>query len=108
MQGLLSILRTLLRVTWRLSIVYVVFLILAWMLLGIHPREGARTTYNRIASVGHWITGFAGDVKDAGTGMAKMGKRHLQEAQDRYHGIDPYEKVNEQLNQQMRSQHSEQ
>ena len=107
MQGLLNILRALLRVAWRLSIVYVVFLILAWILLGMNPREGARITYNRIASIGHWITGFAGDVKDAGTGIAKMGKRHLQEAQDRYHGIDPYEKVNEQLNQEIRSQHGE-
>ncbi|MBR5130389.1 MAG: hypothetical protein IKV03_04110 [Alphaproteobacteria bacterium] len=101
MQGFLNILRALLRLTWRLAIVYVVFLILAWMLLGIHPREGARTTYSRIASIGHWITGFAGDVKDAGSGIAKMGARHLKDAQDRYHGIDPYEKVNEQLNQDM-------
>ena len=107
MQGLINILRALLRATWRLSIVYVVFLLLAWILLGIHPREGASTTYNRIASIGHWITGFTGDVKDAGASMAKMGKRHLKDAQDRYHGIDPYEKVNDQLNQQIRSQQGE-
>ena len=99
MQGLLNMLRALLRLTWRLAIVYVVFLILAWVLLGIHPREGASTTYNRIASIGHWITGFAGDVKDAGSGLAKMGEKHLKGAQDRFHGIDPYEEYNNRLNQ---------
>lgn len=101
MQGLLNMLRALLRLTWRMAIVYVVFLVLAWVLLGIHPREGASTTYNRIASIGHWITGFAGDVKDAGAGMAKMGERHLKGAQDRFHGIDPYEEYNNKLNQDM-------
>lgn len=101
MQGLLNLLRSLLRLMFRLGIIYVVFLILAWMLLGIHPREGASTTYRRIASVGHWITGFAGDVKDAGVGMAKMGEKHLKEAQDRYHGIDPYEEYNRKLNKDM-------
>lgn len=99
MQGLLNMLRALLRLTWRLAIVYVVFLILAWVLLGIHPREGASTTYRRIASIGHWITGFAGDVKEAGKGMAEMGEKHLKGAQDRFHGIDPYEDYNNRLNQ---------
>ena len=99
MQGFLSLLRSLLRLTFRLAIIYVVFLVLAWMLLGIHPREGASITYNRISSIGHWITGFAGDVKDAGQGMAKMGQKHLKDAQDRYHGIDPYEEFNNKLNQ---------
>ena len=99
MQGFLSLLRSLLRLTFRLAIIYVVFLFFAWVLLGIHPREGASTTYDRIASIGHWITGFAGDVKDAGAGMAKMGQKHLKGAQDRYHGIDPYEEYNLKLNQ---------
>lgn len=99
MQGLLNMLRALLRLTWRLAIVYVVFLILAWVLLGIHPREGASTTYRRISSIGHWITGFAGDVKEAGSGLAEMGEKHLKGAQDRFHGIDPYEEYNNRLNQ---------
>ena len=99
MQGFLNILRALLRLTWRLAIVYVIFLALAWVLLGIHPREGASSTYRRIASIGHWITGFAGDVKDAGAGLHKMGEKHLKGAQDRFHGIDPYEDYNNRLNQ---------
>ena len=99
MQGLLNMLRALLRLTWRLAIVYVVFLILAWALLGIHPREGTSTTYSRISSIGHWITGFAGDVKEAGSGLAEMGEKHLKGAQDRFHGIDPYEDYNNRLNQ---------
>lgn len=101
MQGLIALMRSLFRFTWRISIVYVVFLLLAWVLLGMHPREGATTTYNRIRGVWHWVTGFAGDVKEAGVGMKEMGERHLKGAQDRFHGIDPYEEYNNKLNQNL-------
>ena len=45
----------------------------------------------------HWVTGFSEDVKDAGRGLHKLGEKHLNEAQDRFHGVDPYEDVNNRL-----------
>ena len=99
MQAVLKMVRFLARLAYRALIVYVIFLILAWVLLGIHPRDGFAQTSERFRGAWHRITGFADDVKEAGSGLHRMGERHLQEAKDRYNGIDPYEKYNNQLNQ---------
>ena len=101
MQAVLKMIRFLVRLAYRALIVYVIFLILAWVLLGIHPRDGFAQTTDRIRGAWYRVTGFAGDVKEAGAGLKDLGERHLKDAQDRYHGIDPYEKYNNQLNQNM-------
>ena len=97
MQAILKMIKFLFRLAWRSAIVYVIFLIAVWGLLGMHPREAYRITCSRLASVGHWITGFASDVGEAGAGLQKLGEKHLNEAKDRYNGIDPYEDYNNQL-----------
>lgn len=101
MQAVLKMIRFMFNLAWRGAIVYVIFMLMVWILMGIHPRETWGKTYSRVAGVGHWITGFTSDVADAGAGLHKMGERHLNEAKDRFHGIDPYEKYNNQLSQDM-------
>ncbi len=104
MQAVIKMMRFLARLAYRAVIVYVIFLIMAWILLGLHPREGFTQTTDRLRGGWHRITGFAGDVKEAGAGLHKMGEKHLKGAQDRFHGIDPYEEYNNQLNQDIRGQ----
>ncbi|MBR4926794.1 MAG: hypothetical protein IKY98_00545 [Alphaproteobacteria bacterium] len=100
MQAVLKMIRFLCQLAWRSAIVYAVFMIMAWILIGMHPKDTWYKTSDRVRGVWHWVIGFSADVKDAGQGLHRLGEKHLNEAQDRFHGIDPYEDVNRRLSEQ--------
>lgn len=99
MQAILKMIRFLWEVAYRGAIVYLIFMLIAWVLLGMHPKENWAITTERVGTVWHKVTGFTSDAKTAAAGLSQMGEKHFKDAQDRYHGIDPYEKYNKQLDQ---------
>lgn len=97
MEAFGRILKGLIKLVIRLAIIYVVFLALAWALLGVPPMEGWEVTKSRIASVGNFVTGASSDISSTAGDMKRVGSRHLQDAKDRFHGKDPYEDFNNSL-----------
>ena len=81
----------------RLVIYAVVFVLLAWIFLGLSPRS----TWNRfLTQAGHvtsFVTGSARNVSETASDMANVAKYHLNEASDRIDGKDPYEDFNNRL-----------
>ena len=87
----------LMRLVIRTAVYVVIFLGLAWLLLGIPPIDAYnRATYNvkklfgATSNMASNVSNTAGDMRDAAN-------TQLQRASDRLHGIDPYEKVAEQI-----------
>lgn len=97
MEALGRILKGLVKLVIRLAIIYVIFLALAWALLGVPPMEGWTVTKSRIASVGNFVSGASSDISETAGDMARVGGSHLQNAKDRFHGKDPYEDFNKSL-----------
>lgn len=100
MQAVLKMIRFMLMLAYRGAIAYVIFMLVAWVLLGMHPKENWAITTDRISGGWNKIMGFADDTKVAAKGLHQLGEKHLNEAKDRYHGIDPYENYNNQLSQE--------
>ncbi len=98
MEAIGKILKGLIKLIIRLAIIYIIFLALAWALLGVPPMEGWTITKSRISSSVNFITGATSDISDTAGDMARVGGRHLQDATDRFHGKDPYEDFNKSLN----------
>lgn len=98
MEAVVKILKGLIKLAIRLAIIYIIFLALAWALLGVAPMEGWTVTKSRISSVYSFVTGASTDVSSTASEMKRVGGRHLQDAKDRFHGVDPYEDFNKSLN----------
>ena len=85
------------RLLFHTAICILVFLGLVWVLLGITPTETylrSRDTLGRLFSQANI---YAGKVSKTGNDMKKAGDSQLQQASDRFHGKDPYEKLNRKL-----------
>jgi len=92
----------LLRALFHTCFYVAIFLGLVWLLLGIPPQEAVvrsrdnlRRLFGRADNFAQDFTKTAGDMKD-------VADYHLQEANDRLHGIDPYTKLAKKLDEKMK------
>ena len=90
------------RVLFHVVFYVLIFVGLVWALLGISPSE----TYVRSRdSLSRFLTQtnvFTGKVFQTGENMKNVADFQLQQASDRFHGKDPYEKINRQLSEDMK------
>lgn len=101
MQAVLKMIRFLYLMTIRVIVIYLVFMALAWLLLGMPIMETWNVSMGRINTFFGKVTGFADDTADAAKGLSQLGEKHLNEAKDRFHGVDPYEGYNKRLSDDM-------
>ena len=97
MQGLLNILKMLWKLAVYIVVIYLVFMVLAWALLGSYPRETWGITKLRLNNAWYTVTGASHEVSKTARDMSNVAQKHLNEANDRYHGKDPYEDYNKSL-----------
>lgn len=70
------------------------FLVLVWLLLGISPNESYEKFKGQLSFYSSHLTFIS---KTAGK-ISNAASNQLQNASDRFHGKDPYEIINQQLN----------
>lgn len=99
MQAVIKMIKFLYKLCIRLIVVYLIFMGLAWMLLGMHPKETWGTSVSRLNSLRGAITGYTNETTDVAGQMSKAAQKQLDAAKDRFHGIDPYENYNKELDQ---------
>lgn len=81
----------------RLAVYAVVFTLLAWIFLGLSPRDTWNRFLKQVNYVTSFVTGSARNVSETASSMANVAKHHLNEAADRIDGKDPYEGFNNRL-----------
>ena len=74
------------------------FLILVWVLLGISPDKSYEKFKGQISVFSRQIRSISGTADK----ISNAASNQLQKASDRFHGKDPYEKINSQLNASMK------
>lgn len=81
----------------NIAIVIIILMALAWLFLGLTPRQ----SYERAkAHINSWIHGagsISQSVQNTADSMADTAKSRLNEAADRINGKDPYEEYNNRL-----------
>ena len=85
------------RLFFHLAVYVLIFVGLVWALLGITPKETYVRSRDNLGRIFGRLETFAGKVGETGISMKEAGKSQLQQASDRFHGKDPYEKINDQL-----------
>jgi len=71
----------------------VIFVLLVWIFLGITPVETYKTATDRVASGWHAVLSYFGYVQETASDMKDAANSQLQQASDRFHGKDPYERL---------------
>ncbi|MDR2902555.1 MAG: hypothetical protein LBU87_05575 [Lactobacillales bacterium] len=71
-----------------------VFVGLVWLLLGMNPKETYTKARDHFYQVKAKLTGAKTAFSETASDMAGVAKYHLNEAQDRIEGKDPYRNVN--------------
>lgn len=101
MQAIVKMIRFLLRLSYRAFVVYAVFVLIAWLMLGDNPLVTLSKTSTHLNRVWSSVVGFSSDVAVAGRGLHKLGETHINEAKDRYHGIDAYHDIDQRLSKEL-------
>ena len=78
-----------------------IFLGLVWLLLGIDPKEALTRSRDNLGRLFGRASNFAGDFTKTAGDMKNVADYHLQEANDRLHGVDPYIKMAKKLDESM-------
>ena len=78
-----------------------IFLGLIWFLLGIPPQEAFTRAKTNLGRFLGQTSKFAGDFGKTAGDMKNVAEHHLEEANDRLHGIDPYTKLAKKLDESM-------
>ena len=90
------------RVLFHVVFYVLIFVGLVWALLGMEPSETYMRTRDNLSLKWSKIRNYAGNVSSTGKSMKNVADYHLQQASDRFHGKDPYEKINRQLSEDMK------
>lgn len=85
------------RLFFRLTVYVLIFVGLSWALLGLTPTETYVRSRDNLGRIFGRVESYAGKVGATGIAMKEAGSSQLQQASDRFHGKDPYEKINNQL-----------
>ena len=85
------------RLFFRLTVYVLIFVGLSWALLGLTPTETYVRSRDNLGRIFGRVGSYAGKVGETGIAMKEAGSSQLQQASDRFHGKDPYEKINNQL-----------
>lgn len=79
-----------------------IFLGLVWLLLGIPPKEAFVRSRDNVGRLFGRAGTFAGDFTKTAGDMKDVADYHLQEANDRLHGVDPYAKLAKKLDESIK------
>jgi hypothetical protein len=90
------------RILFHTAVYIAIFLGLVWLLLGIPPQEALTRSRDNLRRLFGQADHFAGDFKKTAGDMKEVADYHLQEANDRLHGIDPYTKLAKKLDESMK------
>lgn len=85
------------RLLFRLVVYVLIFMGLSWALLGLTPTETYTRSRDNLGRILGRVGLYAGKIGQTGVAMKEAGRSQLQQASDRFHGKDPYEKLNNQL-----------
>lgn len=85
------------RLLLHLVMYVLIFVGLVWLLLDINPKETYVRSRDNLGRIMGKASSFFGKVGQTGVAMKEVGSSQLQQASDRFHGKDPYEKINSQL-----------
>ena len=86
-----------LRLSFRFTVYVLIFVGLAWALLGLTPTETYTRSRDNLGRIFGRVGSYAGKLGQTGIAMKEAGRSQLQQASDRFHGKDPYENLNNQL-----------
>lgn len=86
-----------LRLFFYLTLQVLFFIGLVWLLLGIDPMETYIRSRDNLGRLISEIDTYTHKIGKTGKAMKQEGNSQLQQASDRFHGKDPYEKINSQL-----------
>ncbi len=85
------------RLLFRLVIYVLIFVGLSWMLLGLTPMETYTRSRDNLGRLIGEIDTYSHKIGKTGKAMKREGNSQLRQASERFHGKDPYEKLNNQL-----------
>ena len=85
------------RLLFHTIICILIFLGLVWVLLDITPTETYLRSRDNLGRLFDRANDYAGKIGKTGNDMKNAGGSQLQQASDRFHGKDPYEKLDKKL-----------
>ncbi len=98
METLKNLISLCFRIVVRLTFYALVFIVLAWLLLGLTPTVTVRTSMRNISN----LMNFTRDISRTASNMGDVARHHLNEASERIDGKDPYEDFNATLDEKTR------
>ena len=87
---------------FRLVIYVLIFIGLAWALLGITPSETYVRSRNSFSLFWAHVSDFKGKMIQTGGDMKDVVDSQIQQSSDRLQGKDPYERINRQLSEDIK------
>lgn len=80
----------------------IAFFVLVWILLGMGPSETYHKIAARVMSVKNGTVAATNSITKTAGDMGRVANHHLNEANDRIHGKDPYQDYNSTLDANVR------
>ncbi len=89
------------RILVRLVFYALVFIVLAWLLLGLTPTQTVQTSMKNIINIVYGTKSFTRSLSQTAGSMGDVARHHLNEAAERVDGKDPYAGFNAGLDAQV-------
>ncbi len=85
----------------------IAFFILVWILLGMGPFETYQRIVNRVVSFANGTIAATNNITKTAGDMGRVANHHLNEANDRINGKDPYQDYNSTLDANVRQRNNQ-